>query len=185
LRISYSRRQTRYIGDGQPLADIDEFCGKIKVGKDNQTNSNFSIVARIEALISGWGLDEALRRAEAYYAAGTLLMNLGSLSTIGAESLGNLIHIVLDNATYDSTGGQPTVSPSTNFAQVAIACGYSHADSCDNLAGLEAALASSLKTPGPHLIHVKIMPDSMKNLVRPMISPDAVARRFQDFLAKS
>lgn len=54
----------------QPLADIDEFCGKIKAGKDAQANDNFSIVARVEALIAGWGLAEALRRAEAYRAAG-------------------------------------------------------------------------------------------------------------------
>jgi phosphoenolpyruvate phosphomutase len=54
-----------FIGEGQPLADIDEFCGKIKAGKDSQTDPDFSIVARIEALISGWGLDEALRRAAA------------------------------------------------------------------------------------------------------------------------
>lgn len=57
-------------GSRQPLADIDEFCGKIKAGKDSQTDADFSIVARIEALIAGWDLSEALRRAEAYHAAG-------------------------------------------------------------------------------------------------------------------
>ena len=59
-----------FIGEGQALADIDEFCGKIKAGKDSQADDDFSIVARVEALIAGWGLDEALRRAEAYRAAG-------------------------------------------------------------------------------------------------------------------
>jgi len=57
-------------GEAQPLADIDEFCGKIKAGKDSQTDPDFSIVARVEALIAGWGMDEALRRAEAYRRAG-------------------------------------------------------------------------------------------------------------------
>lgn len=57
-------------GKRQPLADTAEFAGKIKAGKDAQRNSNFSIVARIEAFIAGWGLDEALARAEAYHAAG-------------------------------------------------------------------------------------------------------------------
>jgi len=57
-------------GEAQPLADIDEFCGKIKAGKDSQTDADFSIVARVEALIAGWGMDEALRRAEAYRRAG-------------------------------------------------------------------------------------------------------------------
>ncbi|MGQ0677364.1 MAG: phosphoenolpyruvate mutase [Rhodospirillales bacterium] len=59
-----------FLGDGQPLADIDEFCGKIKAGKDSQTDPDFQLVARVEALISGWGLDEALKRAEAYRRAG-------------------------------------------------------------------------------------------------------------------
>jgi phosphoenolpyruvate phosphomutase len=57
-------------GERQPLADMDEFAGKIAAGKDSQTDTNFSIVARVEALIAGWGMEEALRRAEAYRIAG-------------------------------------------------------------------------------------------------------------------
>ncbi|NEQ26308.1 MAG: NTP transferase domain-containing protein, partial [Microcoleus sp. SIO2G3] len=57
-------------GDRQPLADIDEFCGKIKAGKDSQQDPDFTIVARVEALIAGWDLSEALRRAQLYHAAG-------------------------------------------------------------------------------------------------------------------
>ncbi len=57
-------------GERQPLADIEEFAGKIAAGKDTQRDANFSIVARVEALIAGWGMDEALRRAEAYRLAG-------------------------------------------------------------------------------------------------------------------
>jgi phosphoenolpyruvate phosphomutase len=57
-------------GERQPLADVAEFAGKIAAGKDTQTDPNFSIVARVEALIAGWGMDEALKRAEAYRLAG-------------------------------------------------------------------------------------------------------------------
>ncbi len=57
-------------GERQPLADVAEFAGKIAAGKDTQNDPNFSIVARVEALIAGWGMDEALRRAEAYRRAG-------------------------------------------------------------------------------------------------------------------
>ena len=52
-------------GSRQPLAESDEFCGKIKAGKDSQTDPDFCIVARVEALIAGWDLSEAMRRAEA------------------------------------------------------------------------------------------------------------------------
>ena len=57
-------------GNAQPMADMQEFCGKIKAGKDAQTDPDFSIIARVEAFICGWGLAEALRRAEAYNQAG-------------------------------------------------------------------------------------------------------------------
>ena len=59
-----------FIGEAQPLADVDEFCGRIKAGKDSQLDDDFTLVARVEALISGRGMEEALRRAEAYHAAG-------------------------------------------------------------------------------------------------------------------
>lgn len=59
-----------FVGERQPLAEIDEFCGRIKAGKDSQTDDDFVFVARVEALISGRGMEEALRRAEAYHAAG-------------------------------------------------------------------------------------------------------------------
>ena len=54
----------------QALADINEFCGKIRAGKDSQQDPDFCIVARVEALIAGWDMDEALKRASAYCEAG-------------------------------------------------------------------------------------------------------------------
>merc|ERR1711924_431326 len=57
-------------GEMQPLADIDEFCGKIMACKDTQRDPDFMLVARLEAFITGYGLDEAYRRADAYHRAG-------------------------------------------------------------------------------------------------------------------
>ncbi|WP_027092390.1 phosphoenolpyruvate mutase [Cohnella thermotolerans] len=57
-------------GEAQPLAPIDEFCGKIKAMKDTQQDEDFVVVARVEAFIAGWGMEEMLKRAEAYRQAG-------------------------------------------------------------------------------------------------------------------
>ncbi len=57
-------------GEQQPLADLTEFCGKIKAAKDTQDDPDFCVVARTEAFIVGRGLSEALLRAEAYYQSG-------------------------------------------------------------------------------------------------------------------
>ena len=59
-----------FLGKNQPLADIAEFCGKIRAAKDTQTDPDFCLVARVEALIAGRGMDEALFRAQAYQGAG-------------------------------------------------------------------------------------------------------------------
>jgi phosphoenolpyruvate phosphomutase len=69
----------------QPLADVDEFCGKIKAGKDSQTDADFVLVARVEALIAGWGLAEAMKRAEAYHAAGADAILIHSRHSSAAE----------------------------------------------------------------------------------------------------
>ena len=57
-------------GEKQKLAEINEFAGKIKAGKDSQQDPDFCRVARVEAFIAGHGLEEALARAHAYSEAG-------------------------------------------------------------------------------------------------------------------
>ena len=69
----------------QPLADVEEFCGKIKAGKDSQSDADFVLVARVEALIAGWGLAEALKRAEAYQEAGADAILIHSRQSSPAE----------------------------------------------------------------------------------------------------
>jgi phosphoenolpyruvate phosphomutase len=59
-----------FVGEGQPLAEIGEFCGKIKAAKDSQSDSDFVVVARVEALIAGYPVYHALERASAYADAG-------------------------------------------------------------------------------------------------------------------
>ena len=57
-------------GGRQELATIEEFTGKIKAVKDTQTSNDFFLIARVEALIAGWGQEEAMKRAIAYVEAG-------------------------------------------------------------------------------------------------------------------
>lgn len=63
-------KMNSFIGDRHPLAEIGEFCGRLKAVKDTVADPEFVLVARIEALIAGHGQDEALARAHAYAEAG-------------------------------------------------------------------------------------------------------------------
>jgi phosphoenolpyruvate phosphomutase len=71
----------------QPLAGIEEFAGKIKAAKDTQQDPDFCVVARVEALIAGWELGEALKRAEAYYLAGADAILMHSKKTTADQIL--------------------------------------------------------------------------------------------------
>jgi phosphonopyruvate decarboxylase len=136
---------------------------------------------------SGMGLGVALnvsRPVVVLDGDGAALMKLGSFATIGAYAPASLIHIVLDNGVHDSTGGQPTVSSSVDFAAVALACGYRYAVSCGTLDGFASAYRAAAAGPKPALIHARIAPGSMSKLGRPTIAPEDVARRFKAFLAE-
>lgn len=137
---------------------------------------------------SAMGLGLALntpRRVVVLDGDGAALMKLGNLATIGAYAPTNLVHLLLDNGVHDSTGAQPTVSSTVDFAEVAVACGYALAASCDDLDGLREAYAAACAARGPALIHMRIAPGSISPLARPTIAPEAVARRLQAWLVES
>jgi phosphonopyruvate decarboxylase len=134
---------------------------------------------------AGMGLGVALnthRKIVVCDGDGAALMKMGTLGTVGAYRPENLIHIVFDNGTYESTGGQPTVSGTVDFAGVAAACNYRGAWRCDSQAGFEAAMKSALAAPGPHLIHMRTSRGTIDKLGRPKVAPADVARRFRDFV---
>src|SRR5258705_4834519 len=93
----------------QPLADMDEFAGKIKAVKDAQTDPDFCLVARLEGFIAGWGIDEMLRRAEAYHFAGADALLIHSKKVTAdqvlafAKAWANKCPLVIAPTTYYST----------------------------------------------------------------------------------
>ena len=115
---------------------------------------------------------------------GVLMIKMGTLATIGAYAPKNLVHVVLDNGTYDSTGGQPTVSNGVDFAAVAVASGYRQGIQVDDIAGFKKAVVEAMLDGGPTLIHMKIAPGSLSKLGRPNVSPPYVTRRFKAFPAE-
>lgn len=68
-------------------ADINEFCEKIRRGKQAQSTNDFMIFARIESLIAGAGMDDALKRAKAYLDAGADGIMIHSRQKDGQEIL--------------------------------------------------------------------------------------------------
>lgn len=113
---------------------------------------------------------------------GAALMRMGNFSTLGAYGGANLTHVVLDNEAHESTGGQPTVSATVDFALVAAACGYRSAVSGDDVA-LVDRVCGNPALPGPRLLHLKIRMGTRTDLPRPRLAPEEVAARLTAHVA--
>jgi phosphonopyruvate decarboxylase len=114
---------------------------------------------------------------------GALIMRLGSLVTAGALRRSNLVHVVLDNGAYASTGGQPTASAGVDFSAVARACGYRRTARCLGVGGLAEAMewARYSVGEGPALLHVQMSPREAAAQERPEQSPDEIATAFRNW----
>jgi phosphonopyruvate decarboxylase len=115
---------------------------------------------------------------------GAALMKMGSLATIGHHKPSKFLHIILDNEAYESTGGQPTVSTTADFAAIGSACGYSKCWRIEHEQGIRESLENARKAHGPFLIHIKVKGGSDPSLSRPNVSPRDVKNRFIKFLAE-
>ena len=66
----FPKRNSLDASASQDLEDPETFARKIRVGKSTALTDDFMIIARLESLIAGTGLQDALQRAERYIGAG-------------------------------------------------------------------------------------------------------------------
>ena len=116
---------------------------------------------------------------------GAALMKLGNFATIGHEQPHRFVHVVLNNGTHDSTGGQHTSASNVDFAAVAVACGYRSGTRVDDASALAAAVSRAAEAPGPHLVEVGIRPGTPSGTGRPTLTPRQVIDRFRAAVAES
>ena len=120
-----------------------------------------------------------------------LLMRLGALSTNAyyakIRDKGNFCHIVLDNESHDSTGGQFNLSPFVDFCAIARACGYERVCEVRDVGELNEALRAFVECErgGAWFVYLRIAKGSKEPLGRPKITPRQVAARLSRFLAIS
>ncbi len=89
---------------------------------------------------------------------GSLLMNLGSLVTIGEAAPPNLYHFVCENGTYEANGGHPIPNRgNVDFAGFARSAGYRAVHAFSDLKIFEQQVGALLAEPGPLFVDLKIV----------------------------
>ena len=148
----------------------------------NDRPSNFYMLGSM-GLLSSFGLGLALRSPEkrvyVLEGDGSALMSLGALPLIASERPKNLIHIILDNESYESTGAQPSISSKVDLAEIGRGCGYARVVKVEDAEGLEGALQDTGDSPGPHLILVKVDIAPVKDIPRVTHAPTEIRDRFK------
>jgi sulfopyruvate decarboxylase subunit beta len=100
---------------------------------------------------------------------GGILMNMGTLATIGRYMPKGLVIVIADNGCYGSTGNQPTAtSTNCNLTDAARACGIRQVDFADNLDSFKGTFESSLKKSGPSVIVARVTAENSISEIVPL-----------------
>ena len=130
-------------------------------------------------LASSHGLGLALGRPEKRVIVldgdGSLLMNLGTLVTIGAVQPKNFVHFVGHNGSYEANGGAPIPNKDIDFAGIARSAGIESVHTFTELDDFEAKIAALLKAEGPVFADLVIEQGPLSN--RDYSEMNAASRR--------
>ncbi len=113
---------------------------------------------------------------------GALLMNMGICATVGQQAPNNLVHIVLDNGIYESTGGQHSNANAVDFSHIAQACSYKQVWQCSGRDAIERFCQSVDPLLGPTFAHIRVSPLRDPPVSRPKIDLPQLAVRFREFV---
>ena len=115
---------------------------------------------------------------------GAALMHLGALGIIGDISPKNFMHIVINNGSHDSVGGQPTIGFKISFSEIANKLGYKECLTFQNHKELKNYLERNTQINGPVLIEVLVNKGARSDLGRPKSTPIQNKNNFRDMLNK-
>lgn len=147
--------------------------------------NNFYMVGSmgcVSPLALGLALTRKDKKVIAIDGDGSILMRLETLTTNAYYSPPNMLHIIIDNNSYDSTGGQLTISHNVDFTGLAIAAGYTDVFYIHDLDELEQRIENWKHNLGLTLLYIKIAKGSKENLGRPKIKPFEVKDRIIRFI---
>ena len=115
---------------------------------------------------------------------GAFIMHMGSVPIIGSRKPSNFRHIVFNNGSHDSVGGQPTVGYEIDIPAIARACGYLKVLRIQKREEIGEAVRKAQALKGPVLIEILVKRGARLDLGRPTIAPVENKNIFMKNLAK-
>ena len=113
---------------------------------------------------------------------GAALMHMGSMAVLAANKPNNIVHIVINNGSHETVGGQPTVLGDADLVKIAQGCGYPNIFSVDNFIDLDLQLQNAKNRNELSLIEVKCAIGARDDLGRPTTTAKDNKLSFMDCL---
>ncbi|MCG8606035.1 thiamine pyrophosphate-dependent enzyme [bacterium] len=132
----------------------------------------------------GVAMSEPERRVVVVDGDGNVLTNLGALTMVARYQPKNFVHIVLDNETYASTGGQCTISDRISVEKIAAATGYKNVLRCGEQRQLCECLDVLLAAQGPSFLLAKVARGNIDGIARVSHTPPEITQRFSDAMTR-
>ena len=98
---------------------------------------------------------------------GSILMHLGSLRNLAYFGKSNLKHILINNNSHESVGGQKTSAKGIDFKKLVKSLGYKNYFKISKQSELKKKILKLFKSKGPSFLEVKVGLGSIENLTRP------------------
>lgn len=157
-RLEATRRLVTMLGDDLVVASLGHPAYDLFAAGDRPENFyTWGSMGLASSIGLGLALARPDRRVVVLDGDGSLLMNLGSLATIGWTRPENFVLLVWDNELYGTTGGQPTATAHTaDLEAAAKAMGFRATRTVRTPDELDAALTSTRADPGPWAIVAKV-----------------------------
>jgi len=178
---SLSERDAVVSTTGKASREVFEY----RAGKSEGHSRDFLTVGSMghSAMIAmGIAMSKPDRKVICLDGDGALLMHLGAMAIIGSIETNNLVHILLNNGTHESVGGQPTTGFKVDFCGIAKAVGYKWVKSVQTESDLNLILKELPQCAGNVFIEVKTNNLSRSNLGRPTSTPAHNKEQLMKFL---
>lgn len=134
------------------------------------------------AIALGVALQKPKQKVYCFDGDGAMIMHMGVLSTIGKLQPQNFNHIIFNNFSHDSVGGQPTTADAIDFMGLAKSNGYKMFFSAETAEELKDKLQKIKLGKGPALLEIRCNKGARKNLGRPTQSTFENKNQFMEFL---
>lgn len=157
-RLEATRALVALVGDEPIVASLGHPAYDLFAAGDRPANFyTWGSMGLASSFGLGLAMAQPARRVFVLDGDGSLLMNLGSLATIGWERPANLVLVVWDNESYATTGGQDTATKhGADLAAAARALGIVGSLTVRTKAELDQAVSRSMREPGPWTIVAKV-----------------------------